>query len=202
MRVETRAESDEMRDEMRDEIPGDGAPGNLRVHLIDASDGNIDYAADVSPRPTGPTEPYALAARAHQAAKPKMIDAVTGAKVVYGFLSRAHLEHALAGDLRVAARAADLDARITVQANTLPDIGSPISAKVGMSSAAARRASAWKGRRARWFGDLRCDSDLRMAYGAIHGVLRAGKAPTGITATSFIDAISTTETLSDCALAT
>jgi hypothetical protein len=46
------------------------------------------------------------------------------------------------------------------------------------------------------------DTLLRMAYGAIHGVLRAGENPTGTRAISFIDWISTTETSLVCALAT
>jgi hypothetical protein len=41
---------------------------------------------------------------------------------VYGFLSRAHIEHALAGDLTVASKAADVDARLTVQAGVLADL--------------------------------------------------------------------------------
>jgi hypothetical protein len=41
---------------------------------------------------------------------------------VYGFLSRAHIEHALAGDLTVASRAADVDARLTVQAGVVADL--------------------------------------------------------------------------------
>jgi hypothetical protein len=41
---------------------------------------------------------------------------------VYGFLSRAHIEHALAGDLTVAARAADIDARLQVQAGVVADL--------------------------------------------------------------------------------
>jgi hypothetical protein len=41
---------------------------------------------------------------------------------VYGFLSRAHLEHALAGDLAVASKAADVDARLTVQAGIVADL--------------------------------------------------------------------------------
>jgi hypothetical protein len=45
------------------------------------------------------------------------------------------------------------------------------------------------------------NSGFGTAYGAIHGVLRAGANPTGIRAVSFIDAISTTETSLLCALA-
>jgi hypothetical protein len=41
---------------------------------------------------------------------------------VYGFLSRAHIEHALARDLTVASRAADVDARLTVQAGVVADL--------------------------------------------------------------------------------
>jgi hypothetical protein len=41
---------------------------------------------------------------------------------VYGFLSRAHIEHALAGDLAVASKAADVDAQITLQASVLADL--------------------------------------------------------------------------------
>jgi hypothetical protein len=41
---------------------------------------------------------------------------------VYGFLSRAHIEHALAGDLTVASKAADIDARLSVQAGIVADL--------------------------------------------------------------------------------
>jgi hypothetical protein len=41
---------------------------------------------------------------------------------VYGFLNRAHIEHALAGDLAAASRAADVDARISVQAGVVADL--------------------------------------------------------------------------------
>jgi hypothetical protein len=35
---------------------------------------------------------------------------------VYGFLSRAHIEHAVAGDIAVAGRAADVEARMDARA--------------------------------------------------------------------------------------
>ena len=41
---------------------------------------------------------------------------------VYGFLSRAHIEHALAGDLTVASKAADVEARLSVQAGMVADL--------------------------------------------------------------------------------
>jgi hypothetical protein len=41
---------------------------------------------------------------------------------VYGFLSRAHIEHALGGDLTVASKAADIDARLSVQAAIVADL--------------------------------------------------------------------------------
>ena len=41
---------------------------------------------------------------------------------VYGFLSRAHIEHALAGDLSVASKAADVEARLGVQAGIVADL--------------------------------------------------------------------------------
>ena len=46
---------------------------------------------------------------------------------VYGFLSRAHIEHALAGDLTVASKGADIDARLSVQAGVVTDIDRRIS---------------------------------------------------------------------------
>jgi hypothetical protein len=46
---------------------------------------------------------------------------------VYGFLSRAHLEHALAGDLTVANKAADVEARLAVQAGAVADLDRRIS---------------------------------------------------------------------------
>jgi hypothetical protein len=39
----------------------------------------------------------------------------------YGFLAKAHLDHAVAGDVAVASRVADVDARISVQAGVLSD---------------------------------------------------------------------------------
>jgi hypothetical protein len=41
---------------------------------------------------------------------------------VYGFLSRAHLEHTLAGNLVVAGRAADVDARLDAKQSDLDDV--------------------------------------------------------------------------------
>jgi hypothetical protein len=46
---------------------------------------------------------------------------------VYGFLARAHIEHALAGDLAVAGRATDVDVRSQVQANTVSDLDKRIA---------------------------------------------------------------------------
>jgi len=40
---------------------------------------------------------------------------------VYGFLSRAHIEHALAGDLTVANRMADVESRLAVQTAIVAD---------------------------------------------------------------------------------
>jgi hypothetical protein len=59
------------------------------------------------------------------------------------------------------------------------------------------------GRRTATFGDLRrCDSNFPIAYGSTQVMFRAGTKPTGIVAISFIDLISTTETLFDCSFAT
>jgi hypothetical protein len=41
---------------------------------------------------------------------------------IYGFLARAHIEHALAGDVAVAGRAANVEARLAVQSNTVADL--------------------------------------------------------------------------------
>jgi hypothetical protein len=46
---------------------------------------------------------------------------------VYGFLSRAHIEHALAGDITVASRAADVEARLDVKQADLDDIKARIA---------------------------------------------------------------------------
>jgi len=46
---------------------------------------------------------------------------------VYGFLSRAHIEHALAGDLIVVSKAADIDARLSMQAGVVTDIDRRLS---------------------------------------------------------------------------
>jgi hypothetical protein len=41
---------------------------------------------------------------------------------VYGYLSRAHIAHALAGDLAVAGKAADVEARLALQAGVVADL--------------------------------------------------------------------------------
>ena len=46
---------------------------------------------------------------------------------VYGFLSRAHLEHALAGDLSVASKAADVEARLDAKQADLDDLKARIA---------------------------------------------------------------------------
>jgi hypothetical protein len=46
---------------------------------------------------------------------------------VYGFLSRVHIEHTLAGDLTVASRAADVDARMDAKQADLDDIKARIA---------------------------------------------------------------------------
>ena len=46
---------------------------------------------------------------------------------VYGFLSRAHIEHALAGDLAVAGKAADAEARLDATQADLDDIKARIA---------------------------------------------------------------------------
>lgn len=58
------------------------------------------------------------------------------------------------------------------------------------------------GRRTKGFSDLRSNSNLRIAYGSIQVMFLAGTKPTGILAISFMDLISTTETLFDCSFAT
>jgi len=45
----------------------------------------------------------------------------------YGFLAKAHIGHALAGDLAVPARAADIEARISVQAGKVADLTKQIA---------------------------------------------------------------------------
>lgn len=60
---------------------------------------------------------------------------------VYGFLSRAHIEHALAGDLTVASRATDVEARLAVQAGVVADLDrriSQVDTAVEKTAAAAR----------------------------------------------------------------
>ncbi|HEY2229779.1 MAG TPA: hypothetical protein VGI22_18980 [Xanthobacteraceae bacterium] len=46
---------------------------------------------------------------------------------VYGFLSRAHIEHALAGDVTVSNRVADVDARLEAKQSDLADITARIA---------------------------------------------------------------------------
>src|SRR6266853_5743688 len=45
----------------------------------------------------------------------------------YGFLAKAHIGHALAGDLAVSGRAAAIDAKISVQANKVADLSKQIA---------------------------------------------------------------------------
>jgi hypothetical protein len=45
----------------------------------------------------------------------------------YGFLAKAHIGHALAGDLAVSGRAAAIDAKISVQAETVADLSRQIA---------------------------------------------------------------------------
>ena len=46
----------------------------------------------------------------------------------YGFLAKAHIGHALAGDLAVSGRAAPIDAKISVQADKVADLSEQIAA--------------------------------------------------------------------------
>jgi len=58
---------------------------------------------------------------------------------IYGYLSRAHIAHALAGDLAVAGRAADVEARLVVQGGVVADLDHRI-AQIDMAvEEAARR---------------------------------------------------------------
>jgi hypothetical protein len=56
---------------------------------------------------------------------------------VYGFLSRAHIEHALAGNLTVASRAADVDARLSVQVGVVADV----DRRIGQVDAAVEKTT-------------------------------------------------------------
>jgi hypothetical protein len=63
----------------------------------------------------------------------------------YGFLAKAHIGHAVAGETAVAGRAADIDARITVQTGILADIErrvSQIDGAVEKATAKGRTGSA------------------------------------------------------------
>jgi hypothetical protein len=55
----------------------------------------------------------------------------------FGFLSRAHLEHALAGDLTVASHAAETDARISVRTGVVADI----DRRIGQIDAAVEKTT-------------------------------------------------------------
>jgi hypothetical protein len=64
---------------------------------------------------------------------------------IYGYLSRAHIEHALAGDLAVAGRAADVEARLALQAGVVSDLDrriAQIDSAVDESTRRGRTASA------------------------------------------------------------
>src|SRR5258706_1761509 len=53
--------------------------------------------------------------------------AIINAIGAYGFLAKAHIDHALAGDLAVSGRAADIDAGISVQADKVADLSKQIA---------------------------------------------------------------------------
>jgi hypothetical protein len=58
---------------------------------------------------------------------------------IYGYLSRAHIAHTLAGDIAVSGRAADVEARLTVQANILADLDKRIAQIDAAIDEAAKR---------------------------------------------------------------
>jgi hypothetical protein len=63
----------------------------------------------------------------------------------YGFLAKAHIGHAVAGETAVAGRAADIDARITVQTGVVADIDrrlAQIDGAVEKATAKGRTGSA------------------------------------------------------------
>jgi len=57
----------------------------------------------------------------------------------FGFLSKAHIGHAVAGETAVAGRAADIDARISVQTGVLADIDRRLSQIDGAIETATRK---------------------------------------------------------------
>ncbi len=71
----------------------------------------------------------------------------------------------------------------------------------GSADPGAGRATNAGSRRTMQFGNLR-PGIFSDGYGAIQATFRAGANPTGTRATSFMEAISTTETLFVCELAT
>ena len=70
------------------------------------------------------------------------------------------------------------------------------------SAAAIRWRSNQYGKVAEPRDSATCEGPLWLGYGATQATFRAGAKPTGTTATSFIDATSTTDTLFVCELAT
>jgi hypothetical protein len=65
----------------------------------------------------------------------------------YGFLAKAHIGHAVAGDVAAASRAADIDARLNVQAGVVADLDqriAQIDSAVDKATAKGRTGSAMK----------------------------------------------------------
>jgi len=63
-------------------------------------------------------------AQALRAALVALVGVLTGLNAIgaYGFLAKAHIGHAVAGDMAVAGRAADIDARMPLQAGVVADL--------------------------------------------------------------------------------
>ncbi len=111
---------------------------------------------------------------------------------VYGFLSRAHLEHALAGDLSVASRAAEVEARLSVQAGVVADLDrrlGQIDAAVdnslhhGNSKAAVALVDQQRKNRADLFASRNTEAgklaSLRVEKAAVDGERKAVEADLG-----------------------
>jgi len=111
---------------------------------------------------------------------------------VYGFLSRAHIEHALAGDLTVTSKTADIDARMGVQASIVADLDRRIaqvnqavekSIARGNSRAAMALVEQQKSNRAdltaAHFKETKALADLQVEKAKVDGERKAVEADLG-----------------------
>jgi hypothetical protein len=91
----------------------------------------------------------------------------------YGFLAKAHIGHALAGDLAVSGRAADVDARLSVQAGIVADL----DRRIGQIDTAIEKAN----EKGRTTGAMKLADDQRKSRAELAASrIRESKALAGL----------------------